>query len=224
MRVVCIAGFAELSRRWANEQPPEVEIWGMNEVHLFIKRWTLWFQIHPKDFRVATKVNLGMNTKLPLDGYGRPQQHVDWLAKCGVPVFMQEPDPRIPTSVQYPYEEVWKILGGRKYLSSTPAYMLAYALTQPDIEEIRVSGVELAIGTERISQRPNFEWLMGLAEGMGKRVVLPPWGCALLNGPLYGIDPTPVLAKDVVNQPRLVVATARGIARVKMAEEPEPKK
>lgn len=190
----------------------------MNEVHLFIKRWDLWFQIHHKDFKVRTKLNMGMNTTLPHDGYGRPQQHVDWLAKCGVPVLMQEPDGRIPTAVKYPYEEVFALLG-RKYLSSTPAYMLAYALIQPDISEIRIAGVELAIGTEQVNQRPNFEWLMGLAQGMGKKVVLPPWGCALLNGPLYGIDPTPVLAKDVVNQPKLVMATAQGIARVKMAEE-----
>ena len=30
---ICIVGFSDLSRRWAAEQPPGVEIWGLNEVH-----------------------------------------------------------------------------------------------------------------------------------------------------------------------------------------------
>ena len=52
-RRICLVGFSELSRNWANEQPDDVEIWGLNETHQFLKRCDRYFQIHPRNWNAA---------------------------------------------------------------------------------------------------------------------------------------------------------------------------
>ena len=52
-RRICLVGFSELSRTWANEQPDDVEIWGLNETHQFLKRCDRYFQIHPRNWNAA---------------------------------------------------------------------------------------------------------------------------------------------------------------------------
>ena len=239
MRKVCIVGFSELSREWALEQPPDVEIWGMNEAHKFLRKYDRWFQIHPKNwngeitskkaytFSVACEtcgwaetgkpddkgsidtvkrmaqvhankydshhVEAGV-VKLPNDTFGRTPHHLRWLAKCGVPVYTKELDERIPTSVRYPIEEVTERFGipdldGKKrpYLTSSGDYMVALALLE-GVDEIRIAGIELVIGTEYAHQRPGFEFWLGRALGMGVNVVRSPYGSSLLTGPIYAIE------------------------------------
>lgn len=53
-RKICLVGFSELSREWANEQEADVEIWGMNEDHVFLQRYDRWFQIHPRNWNERT--------------------------------------------------------------------------------------------------------------------------------------------------------------------------
>lgn len=205
MRRICLSGFSELSREWANEQPDDVEIWGSNESHIFLKKLSngkqahRWFQLHPRNWN-QEKVDQS-NGKYAADSYGRGQPHVDWLAQCGIPVYQMAVDERIPTSLLYPLDAVTERFGtpnidGIKfpYLTSTMAYMLAQALLE-GVDEIRLAGIEMVIGTEYVHQKPCLEFYLGMAIGMGVKVVLSPWGSGMLAAPLYAVDfdkPMPV--------------------------------
>ena len=243
-RRICLVGFSELSRTWANEQPDDVEIWGLNETHQFLKRCDRYFQIHPRQWNAALvnakgvtfsghcndcgwektakpddpaavelvkgfaqkhknehdahEVEYGI-ARFSADTYGRTPHHMAFLARCKVPVYMQEVDERIPGSIRYPFEAVTESLGlpdvtGRKrlYLTSSPAWMLALAIYEHKcgqiIDEIRLAGVEMLIGTEYARQKPCIEFWLGLAMGMGIEVKVAPTGSAILSDAIYAID------------------------------------
>jgi hypothetical protein len=166
---VCIVGFARQTRELANEQPSDVEIWGMNISHTFLKRWDRWFQVHPFIWEGR-----------PM--YGRVEAHWRFLQTCGVPVYMTQPHPEIPTATAYPLLAVSTAIG-HDYLTSSTAYALALAITE-GVDEIRVVGVHAVTEIEYVEQRPCIEWLLGIAEGRGIRVWLPDGG-TLLQGIRY---------------------------------------
>jgi hypothetical protein len=157
-RVVCIVGFAPETRDLANELPNNVELWGMNVNHKFMRRWDRWFQLHPPNWKGRP-------------WYGRAPEHMDFLATCGVPLYMRYPSPDFPTSILYPLDEVYAHIG-RRYLTSTPANAIALALYE-GVDEIKLYGVNLSSNTEYVEQRPCIEWLLGLAEGRGVKVDVP---------------------------------------------------
>lgn len=72
----------------------------------------------------------------------------------------------------YPYDEVEELFGSL-YLTSSPAYMLAYALLK-GATEIQLYGVDLSISDhEYFWQRPCVEAWIGFAKGRGVKVVIP---------------------------------------------------
>ena len=93
-KTVCIVGTN--SQLWAGlkEHSDGDEWWGLNQGHLFFPIWMLrnftrWFQIHAWGPMVARQ---------------RPEVgHIEWLAKCGLPVYLEETRAEIPTGVRYPY-------------------------------------------------------------------------------------------------------------------------
>ena len=195
-RKVCLSGFAEISRDWANHQPSGTEIWGMNEGHTFLKpKPARWFQIHPKDWnrRQREKFNF------PPDCFGRHGAHVEWLSKQTCPVYMQEVDERIPSSVKYPLDTIVEKYG--RYLTSTIAYMLALVLYEHErysrwkpwtwkwkVDSVAIAGIEMGLGTEYMIQRPCAEYFIGRLQQAGVEMKFSPKGSALLNGMLYAVD------------------------------------
>lgn len=169
MRRVAIVGFAPDTRALANAEPPDVELWGMNIGHEFLTRWDRWFQIHPFVWEGR-----------PF--YGRNREHLEWLARCGVPVYMTDPHESIKTAVAYPLNRVAESVG-RDYLTSTAAYALALAITER-VDEIKLYGVNSTTEIEYVEQRPCLEWLLGLAEGRFIKVTLPD-AAVLLKGERY---------------------------------------
>ena len=159
MRSICVVGFAPETRELVSELPETVELWGMNVNHKFMTRWDRWFQLHP-----------------PVWGgrpfYGRSIEHYEFLKSCDVPLFMGHPNGEFPTAVLYPTDDVVKNLG-RNYLTSTVAKAVAMAIYE-EVDEIKIYGVKMASNTEYVEQRPCVEWLIGLAEGRGIKVDLPP--------------------------------------------------
>lgn len=168
-RSICIVGYAPETRDLANSQPADVELWGMNVNHKFMKRWDRWFQLHPPVWQGR-----------PF--YGRSLEHMEFLKTCGVPLFMRHPNTEFPTARPYPLEQVYKNIG-RRYLSSTVANMLGLALFE-GVDEIKLYGVNLGSNTEYVGQRPCIEWLLGLAEGRGIKVDVPD-ASPLLSGLEY---------------------------------------
>ena len=155
----------------------------------------------------------------------------------------QDYDPltwEFPTAVRYPYEAIEATFGN--YLTSTPAYMLAMALYMDGlaragregeevakglraerIDEFRIVGVELAVGTEYFHQRACFEYYLGRALERGIKVTWPPTGTSLLNAPMYARDAAAILARDYKGEPRLAYAVKDGFQKVTVLEPQEKK-
>ncbi len=110
-----------------------------------------------------------------------------------VPVVMLDAQPDIKMSVRYPIEEVTRLIGktanGTPYLESSIAYMMAMAILElKPGDKIGIWGVDLHCDSEYAYQRPNLEYLIGLARGRGIRVIVPPQSALLSHqaGVPYG--------------------------------------
>lgn len=194
MRKVCLAGLSEVNRWWANQQPPDVEVWGMNEGHNFLQRYDRWYQIHPKDWSEERKRKAGIIALPTQNTFGRGDTHVAFLKGLKVPLYMrpEEVSDVYPTSRPYPYglaRRTFHKPDGSLYLTSSASFMLAHALLEEDIREIRIAGIEMSTRTEYEQQRANFEFLLGYARAKGVVVVPPPTGCSLFSGELYAGEP-----------------------------------
>lgn len=180
-RVIAIAGFAPDSRDLVNNEPNTTEIWGMNNAYHFLKRKAkVWFQIHPPDWNTG-------KPGLEKGEYGREKGHVEWLSKFDGPVYMQAPEPRVPNCTVLPLEEI-KAHFGKLYLTSSMAYMMALLVMQHDrgekVESVHVWGINLTTNAEYFEQKACLEYWLGMAEGRGIAVTLPPV-TALMRGRLY---------------------------------------
>ncbi len=179
------------------------------------------FQLHVRDWRESERrFRYSNGVELPPDldpnCFGRDNAHVEYLRTCGVPVYGQIQWDDIPTSVRYPFEAVTEAVGiplppnGTKRLWATSSfgYMAALLLTEhgapvpgmghrfraeDTVEAVYLSAIELPLGTnrERLWEWPNFAYYLGLMQGLGIEVVLPPEGTSLLSAPHYALDGHP---------------------------------
>lgn len=179
MKKVALLGFAE-SWKTAPFDDPDVEIWPLNEMWKYVSRWDRWFELHDSETLGVTKRDLSE---------GEEKRHLEWLAaqKPGKPIYMQPAfcDGRFPAAVPYPLEEMCARFG--RYFTSTIGYMLALAIAD-GYEWIGLYGIDLASDVEYQQQRPNAEYLVGLARGMGRTVVIADGSAMLKAGHLYGYE------------------------------------
>jgi hypothetical protein len=75
------------------------------------------------------------------------------------------------TQKNYPFEEVAKSIG-QAYWNSSIAYAMALAIHEK-AEEIGIYGVDMDGTDEYAYQRPNMEYLIGIARGKGINVYVP---------------------------------------------------
>lgn len=116
---------------------------------------------------------------------GNPEDsaaHLAWLTGQKVPVYMLRREPDVPMSVAFPMEEIADDQGrtcyGTAYLESSIAYMMALAIYEK-VDRIGIWGCDLSTGGEYAYQRPNMEYLIGLARGRGIKVYVPPQNALL---------------------------------------------
>jgi hypothetical protein len=173
LAIVCMA---PSSRADAPYEDYSWDLWGLNEALKcdWFKRKdpSAWFQMHPKfDFcRLANR---------------NDPKHWQWLQEeHPFPIFMQYNFRDVPSSVRYPLEEVMDL--GGMYLTSTPAMMLALGILM-GYKTIGIWGVEMQHESEYGYQKPCMEYWLGIANGLGIEVYLPP-NCALLRGNLYAYE------------------------------------
>lgn len=195
-RKVALVGFCQTSREAAPYRDKTFEIWGLNRGYIFMPRADRWFEMHGQHIYNWQQ--------------RRPHKHVEYLQSFPGPVYMHEQVPEIKTSVVYPLAKVaanlgpwvWRIgdtnaengmlinsekvrdTGREPYLSSSIAYELALAIYE-EFEEIHLYGIDLNTDSEYAWQKPGVEYLIGVANGRGIKVVLPD-NCPLLKGNLYG--------------------------------------
>lgn len=91
------------------------------------------------------------------------------LGEVDVPLYMQEA--YLPNATAYPLDEVSESIGAH-YFNSSLGYMVALAIHEK-AEEIGVFGVDLVAPDEYGYQKPNMEYLIGVARGKGIKVTIP---------------------------------------------------
>ena len=120
-----------------------------------------WFEPHDLDYIESSQSG-------PWGGV----EYIEWLsdpANFDAPLYMREE--YWPHVTRYPIEDVVAFLG-RDYLESSVAY--AFALAMMEGTPLGLWGAHMSAQSEYAYQRPNMEWLLGMAKGMGIDVTLPP--------------------------------------------------
>ncbi len=159
------------------------DFWGLNAFHRIHKdeHFTGWFQIHQPGFG---------------EGHIDDEDHVHWLKeKHPFPIYMVKQFEEYPASVAYPIDKVTKDYCPRsnvKYFTNTVDYMVCLAMHQGH-KEIRMYGTDLISDQDDEYQkmRQSLEYYLGVAKGLGIKIVLPE-DCALLRAEYtYGFTPKP---------------------------------
>jgi len=103
----------------------------------------------------------------------------------------------VPKSVKYPLEEIKKLSGGQKKLTSSIAYAIALAVYQ-GYEKIEIFGVEMESNTEYQYQRDGVIFWIGLA--LGKGIIVEAHTKLFDDDPLYGYEGDITVKKEVFAQ------------------------
>lgn len=187
-RKIAILGSAESTRDAAPFDDPSWEIWGL----------TWRYRDHPRMDRCYE-----MHAEKYWDTYAGDLYRA-WLraphtfdeAKSPVEVYLRPEDVvKYPKCRPFPLEKAIDLIG-REYFTSSFSYMLAAAIME-EPAEIGVWGVDLVVGEEYEYQRPNAEYLLGIARGKGIKLTIP-WQSSLLRHHyVYGRD-TPPEEKPIV--------------------------
>jgi len=177
---------------------PTLEIWCLNDMWLLNPpRADRWFDLHPLNkmhFRPANgkKVN---SFDIPAGYFLRPHGHLEWLRKQTIPVYVQDAAAMglmRRSAREFPKAEIEAKFG--KHFASSPAWMIGLALLE-GVTELHIYGIHLATEWEYVKQKPNMTFLLGLAAGLGVKVVLPK-GCPLLaESHQYGFEADPDIPK-----------------------------
>lgn len=197
-RVVALCGKAKATREMPNLEPPEVELWGLSDTYMFLDRFKggehnpgdRWFEIHTPD---EDGLYRGFTPWKP----NGEQNHFNWLWDCGVPVYTNEVDSRLPTSVAFPYHEIGSKY--RHYWTSAAAYMVSMAAYE-GVDELHIWGMDMAGGHEYEHQRPCFEYWLGVLEAQGCKLLIPDCSSLLkpMVGSTYGLATSKVLDESTV--------------------------
>ena len=194
-RRICIIGTAPTWKHvpWDD---PTLEMWALNDMWVLnLPRADRWFDLHPLDklhFRDPAKKKVFAGD-IPPGYFVRPAGHLEWLRKQTIPVYVQDAAALgSPSAVTFPRAQIEAKLG--PHFASSPAWMIGLALVE-GVSEIHIYGIHLATEWEYLKQKPNMLFLMGLAAGMGVKIVLPK-GCPLLaESHQYAFEDDPDLPK-----------------------------
>ncbi len=186
-KVACV-GFASNTLHLVPWTDPSFEVWSMNQGHLHCARRTdRHFEMHMPEATADI----------------RDPDYLTFLKNCPIPIYMIQQYDEYPSSVRYPIEEALR-LAGRDYFMSTVAFMMALAINE-GFEEIHLYGINLAIGDEYFYEKPNAEYWIGKAEGMGIKVYVPSASSLLKQHRRYGyhVDARPQQSLKVLLQARI---------------------
>jgi hypothetical protein len=177
---------------WAD---PTLEIWALNDMHVMnLPRADRWFDLHPLDKMYFRTPNTPVfEGDVPAGYFVRPAGHVEWLRKQTIPVYVQDAAQLgSPSAVTFPKAQIEAKFG--THFASSPAWMIGLALLE-GVTELHIYGIHLATEWEYVKQKPNMTFLLGLAAGLGVKVVLPK-GCPLLaESHQYAFESDPDIAK-----------------------------
>lgn len=184
---VGIVGFAQGHLAEAPFGVEGWEVWGINRLHT----------MHPGPYH--RYFNLHDLERF----HGEDHEHLKFLKEFPGPVYLRPQDIGkydIPNQVPFPVDALVKKYQRFAYFNNTISWLLAFALENPDLTDLAVTGVDMAqdsvINAEFSSQKPSCEFFLGIALGRGVTLHIPA-GSDLLNAThLYGFeDSDPVYMK-----------------------------
>ena len=198
-RQIAIVGLSPSTYEDAPWGDDEWEIWGLP--------WDSMWELIDVHFEMHAIELLKMSTILPPRYFDRLRSSKN--------LYMQQEYEEIPNAKEYPLEEVKDKCGD--YFNSSISYMLAYAIRLSSllssvphsrVYKIGIWGVDMddieapdsndpSYKTEYKYQRPNLEYLIGFARGLGIEVYIPEQsslckfnGEGIPFGPLFPNYPT----------------------------------
>ena len=165
-RQIAIVGLSPSTHEDAPWMINEWEIWGLP--------WDSMWELIDVHFEIHA-LELLKDSQAPL-----PPRYLDRL-RSSTNLYMQQEYDEIPNAKAYPLEEVKDKCGD--YFNSSISYMLAYAI-RLRVHKIGIWGVDMddikaldpndpSYKTEYKYQRPNLEYLIGFARGLGIEVYIP---------------------------------------------------
>ncbi len=173
-RKIAIIGWAGTSRDLAPWADPTWEKWGLNTMA----------QHTPYAAQMQRLYQIHSHEDIRLDQTDDPAYWQWMVQNQTIPIYMHFPQPEIPMAVQFPTEELLKKY--RNYFTNTVSWMIAHAIEE-GADTIGVWGVDMAAATEYAAQRPSCEYFLGIAEGKGIEIVLPPESDLLRTAAQYGL-------------------------------------
>lgn len=177
---IAIMGFEEANGQTGPWNDPEWEVWGLNMANRMGYhhdtegrfRADCWFDLHPIE----------------------PQSDLDmaWINACPIPIYLPTVFGENPNALAYPLGEIEQWLQQefyveQPYFASSFAYLMALAMYK-GAETIGLFGVNLDWGRERIVERGNLEFYIGLAMGRGIRIIRSPHSKLLTHPARYGFE------------------------------------
>lgn len=136
--------------------------------------WEIWVLGNRVDRHINKRVTRIFEIHDNLTEHGNSYKYAGYLVSLNRELIVGEKFPAgfSEHTITFPYEEVEKLYGSL-YLTSSPAYMLAYAVLR-GATEIAIYGVDLSISDhEYFWQRPCVESWIGFAKGRGIKVFIP---------------------------------------------------
>jgi hypothetical protein len=113
------------------------------------------------------------------------QNRIPLMNEREVPVYMQKHNPEVPNSVPYPIGTILNKY--RDYMTNSISWMIALAIEE-GYKEISFYGVHMVTTSEYADEMPSCEYFLGLAEGLGIKVYVPPAADMLKATKLYGYE------------------------------------
>lgn len=214
----CILGTAP-TYKLAPWQDLTVDIFGLNDGYVLpgVSRATGWMDLHPVSEMVFRTERVVAADQVPVGAYLRPAGHLDWLKTRPFPVYLHSAHPEWPTAQAFPFDTIRQQYGD--YFSSTPAWMLAWMLLQ-GYTEIHIYGIHLATQWEYIQQRPNMEFLIGMALARGVQFVIPEQSTLLKGKHVYALQPKPGLSLQRVEQQAQAIKARGRVLKERLATVP----
>lgn len=197
----------------------DLDVLGLNDGYVLgVPRANAWFDLHPipeMAFRPKGE-RVVQADQVPVGAYLRPEGHLEWLKSRPFPVYLHDcheagcadlpketrahdpyPFPTWPNARPFPFKVLRAKYGD--YVQSTPAWMLLWMMEQ-GYTETHIYGIHLATQWEYITQKPNMEFLIGMALARGMQFVIPEKSTLLKGKHVYALEPKSGLPLERVEQ------------------------
>jgi hypothetical protein len=201
-RKIALIGKAPDSMALAPYKDEQWEIWILNTLGFLneVPRWDRQFELH----------DLELTKDKAYNGY------YDWLKVQTKPLILRDAPPaEFAGGAQYPLQDImqhFSQLAGRTYHTNTVSLMIALALYEHDmgatVGELGIYGINMAqhaksqgvnaagwFASEYARQRPSVEYWLGVADGRGITVTVPPQSDILKCSCIYGYHTTDAAKK-----------------------------